>query len=86
MRTLTIVAALLLVPTLAAAQPAPPSPASTAAPKARVITITDGDTIDGDRPSGELMPLSARANATSGSLLRIRRDFIDLILKTAEEV
>lgn len=83
-RTATLTAVLLLSLTaIAAAQPKADAPAQ---PRTKVINITDGDTIDGDRPTGELVPISVRAEAKSTSLIRIRHDFIDLILKAAEAV
>ena len=83
-RTATLTAALLLAFTaIAAAQPKADEPAK---PRIKVINITDGDTIESDRPTGELVPISVRAEAKSTSLIRIRHDFIDLILKAAEAV
>ena len=83
-RTATLTAALLLSLTaIAAAQPKADEPAK---PRTKVINITDGDTIDGDRPTGELVPISVRAEAKSTSRIRLRPDFIDLILTAAESV
>lgn len=65
-----------------AGQPTPPAKAD----KVKVLNITDGDDITGDRPSGELVPIGIREAAKSSSLIRIRHDFIDLILKAAEAV
>ena len=78
---------LLLVLSLAAvatAQPATSTPAP--AKPVKVIDITEGEDVSGDRPTGELMPISARESAKSTSLIHIRHDFIDLILKAAESV
>lgn len=51
-----------------------------------VITITGGEDIEGGvkRPEGEI--LDARTIARHQSLIRIRRDFIAEILKTANDV
>ena len=61
---------------------APPAKAD----KVKVLDITDGEDITADRPSGELMPIGIRESAKSSSLIRIRHDFIDLILKAAETI
>ena len=81
------VTALLSLAATAAAQPKPakPTPAAPAKP-IKVIEITDGDDITGDRPSGELVPIGIRESAKSSSLIRIRHDFIDLIVKSADAV
>ena len=62
-RTATLTAALLLSFTaIAAAQPKADEPAK---PRIKVINITDGDTIESDRPTGELVPISVRASTCS---------------------
>ena len=91
---LSALALLVASATVAVAQPNPrpaPTAASTSATptkpvKAKVIDITEADEITGDRPSGELVPISAREAIKSSSLLRIRQDFIDLIVKTADQI
>ena len=84
--TLTLTA-LLSLTTVAAAQPkAKPTAPTAPAKPVRVIEITDGDDITGDRPSGELVPIGIRETAKSSSLIRIRYDFIDLIVKAADAV
>ncbi len=61
--------------------------AAPAAPqkKVKVLTINPYD-VDGDRVTRPLEPISVDEAAKSSSLIRIRRDFIDLILKAAESV
>ena len=55
------------------------------APKpTRTLTI-EAEEVNGDRVTGQLGPISIKQAATSSSLIRIRRDFSDLILKSAEE-
>lgn len=83
-RTAILTAALAL--SLVAVATAQPKPSPTPAKPPRVINITDGDTIDGDRPTGELVPISVRDMAKSTSLIHIRQDFIDLIIKAADAV
>jgi hypothetical protein len=57
------------------------------APVKKVKTITiEAIEVDGDRVTRPLEPISVDEAAKSSSLIRIRRDFIDVILKTAEEV
>jgi hypothetical protein len=59
----------------------PPAPQK----KVKQITIEAID-VDGDRVTKPLEPISVIDAAKSTSLIRIRRDFIDLIVKTGEEV
>jgi hypothetical protein len=91
---LSALAILVASATVALAQPNP-RPAPTSAPtsaqptkpvKAKVIDITEADEITGDRPTGELTPIGIRQIAAGSSLLRIRQDFIDLIVKTADQI
>ena len=63
-------------------QPGPPAPPA----KVKVLTIEGGEDISGDVPTGELIPVGVREMAKSTSLIRIRHDFIDLILKSAEDL
>jgi hypothetical protein len=65
---------------------AQPSAQPTKPVKAKVIDITEADEITGDRPTGELTPIGIRQIAAGSSLLRIRQDFIDLIVKTADQI
>ncbi|MEZ4362318.1 MAG: hypothetical protein R3B48_19165 [Kofleriaceae bacterium] len=46
----------------------------------------DGDTIDGDLIRPEGTTVSARDGADYGSLIRIRKDFIPEIIKSAEDL
>lgn len=75
----------------AAAQPGTPTPtpAPTPAQKEKPrVKVLDMGAIDvqGDTPTGELVPIGVRELATSTSLIRIRHDFIDMILKTAQDL
>lgn len=87
MRTLkTCLAALLLVgatASLAAAQPK--GKASDKAPKVKVYDFS-GDTIEGDLIRPEGTTVDARDFSKHSSLIRIRKDFIDAILKSAEDL
>ncbi|KAB2902884.1 MAG: hypothetical protein F9K40_07420 [Kofleriaceae bacterium] len=77
---LSVVAlAFLTAPALAQTTPAPRPK------KVKTITI-EAIEVDGDRVTRPLEPISVNEAAKSSSLIRIRRDFIDLILKTANEV
>ncbi len=82
------VLAVVLAAAPVAAQPRAqkPTPAQ-AKPQKRVKVITiEGMDVDGDRVTRPLEPISVDQAAKSSSLIRIRRDFIDLILKAADEV
>jgi hypothetical protein len=87
---LSALAILVASATVAFAQPNPgpaqPSAQPTKPVKAKVIDITEADEITGDRPTGELTPIGIRQIAAGSSLLRIRQDFIDLIVKTADQI
>ena len=76
---------LALVATLSFASPALAQGGAKAPPKTKTLTIEAID-VNGDRVTGQLGPISIKEAATSTSLIRIRRDFIDLILKSAEEL
>ena len=80
---LSIAALALLAAPALAQQPKPAKPVP--AKKTKTITIEAID-VDGDRVTKPLEPISVDEAARSSSLIRIRRDFIDVILKTAEEV
>lgn len=66
------------------ARPARPAPVQPVKP----IKTLDIEAIDvnGDRVTGNLGPISVIQAARSSSLIRIRRDFIDLIVKSADEI
>ena len=84
---LSIVALAVLATPALAQQPKPAKGAPAAAPAKRTKTITiEAIDVDGDRVTKPLEPISVDEAAKSSSLIRIRRDFIDIILKTAEEV
>ncbi len=66
-------------------RPAPAAPPAPAPPAGKVKTLTmEGIDVGGDRVTRPLEPISVAEAARSSSLIRIRRDFIDLILKSAE--
>lgn len=46
----------------------------------------DGITVDGDRPGGDGTMIAAAMWASHGSLIRLRRDFIDAIVQAAEDI
>ncbi len=61
-----------------------PKPAE--APKKHKVLDIEAIDVDGDRVTRPLEPISVADAAKSSSLIRIRRDFIDMILKAAEGV
>ena len=75
----------LAVPALAQTPGKTKAPPPAPVKKVKQITIEAID-VDGDRVTKPLEPISVDEAAKSSSLIRIRRDFIDIILKTAEEV
>lgn len=83
-----LVLSTLAVPALAqpgkARKEAPP-PAAAAGKKVKRLDIEAID-VKGDRVVGQLGPISVAQAATHTSLIRIRRDYIDLILKSADEI
>lgn len=70
-----------LVSSLAVAQPAKNQPAG----KVKVYDFS-GDTIEGDLVKPEGTDLNARDFAKHSSLIRIRKDFIPEIIKSAEDL
>jgi hypothetical protein len=64
---------------------APSKPAKPAKPP-KVITIEDGEAIEGGVPSGQIIPVDARGYSEFSSLIRVRRSFVDMILKDAENL
>ena len=83
----TCLAALLLVgatASLAGAQPRGKAPADKA-PKVKVYDFS-GDTIEGDLIRPEGTTVDARDFSKHSSLIRIRKDFIDAIQKSAEDL
>lgn len=86
-RTLALsLVALFSLVSIASAQPDDKKPAPAPPAKVKVLTIEGGEDISGDVPTGELIPVGVREMAKSTSLIRIRHDFIDLILKSAEDL
>ncbi len=83
------VAALVSFVSLASAQPTPAveprQPPAKAQSKVKVLDMTAED-VNGDVPTGELVPIGVRTFGKSSSLIRIRHDFIDMILKSAEDL
>ena len=84
MRTLKAVLAALVLVSFTAPAMAQPK-AKTTAPKVKVYDFS-GDTIEGDliRPEGSTV--DARDFSKHSSLIRIRKEFIDAILKSAEDL
>jgi hypothetical protein len=96
MRPLLLLAAALLLPaTLAAADPAPAPDShqmatsdcarARKAGKTCVLTI-ESETVDGGAPTAGESAATAITFARAGSLIRIRKDFIQEILRTAEDL
>ena len=86
---------LLAVPGTALAQPSKAADVSTMATddcararkagKTCVLSI-DSEDVTGQNPTAGDPPLVFRADGTHASLIRIRRDFIPEILKSAEDI
>jgi len=89
----TLLASLLLLPAIAAADPTPDvrkmakddCAAARKANKTCVLSIED-EQIEGGRPSAGETTILVNQFTQHGSLIRIRRDFIPEILKTAEDL
>ena len=79
-----VVAAILLVGGIASAQPAKGEKAAPAG-KTKVYDFS-GDTIEGDLIKPEGSTVDARDFAKHSSLIRIRKDFIPEIIKSAEDL
>lgn len=87
---------LVLVPTIALAQPTKAADVKTMADsdcararkagKTCVLSIEDDTTIEGSAPKGGGTALTALETGKSASLIRLRRDFIVEILKSAEDL
>lgn len=83
--------ALSLAVSPALAQPGKPAPRPVpekpeAAPKKVKTLNIEAIDVKGDRVTGNLGPISVIEAAKSTSLIRIRRDFIDLIVKEGEKI
>jgi hypothetical protein len=86
MRKLSSALVLVLFLTgVAAAQPKAADKGAAAAPKTKVYDFT-GDTIEGDLIKPEGSTVDARDFAKHASLIRIRKDFIPEIIKSAEDL
>ena len=85
MRTLKTVLAALVLVSFAGPVAAQPKPKADTKPKVKVYDFS-GDTIEGDliRPEGSTV--DARDFSKHSSLIRIRKEFIDAILKSAEDL
>ncbi len=78
-------ATLGLVSTVAMAQPKPAPAGGDKAGKVKVYDFS-GDTIEGDLIKPEGSTVDARDFAKHSSLIRIRKDFIPEIIKSAEDL
>jgi hypothetical protein len=86
MRKLSTIIALLLFAGVATAQPAKKGGGDQGGGgKVKVYDFT-GDTIEGDLIKPEGLDVNARDFAKHSSLIRIRRDFINEIIKSAEDL
>ncbi|MCW5802691.1 MAG: hypothetical protein KIT31_09915 [Deltaproteobacteria bacterium] len=90
MRKFVACLALVLVSGVAYAQPAAkpgnkPAPAAEGAGKTKVYDFS-GDTIEGDLVKPEGSTVDARDFAKHASLIRIRTNFIEQIIKSAEDL
>lgn len=89
-----IALAVLLLPTLAAADPRPADPTRLIADdcqRARkagktCVLALDAEEVTGDTPAGEGVSTRILVFATKDSLIRIRRDFLPEIVKSAEDL
>jgi hypothetical protein len=84
MRTFKIVLASFLVVGFSSAAVAQPKAKETK-PKVKVYDFS-GDTIEGDLIRPEGTTVDARDFSKHSSLIRIRKEFIDAILKSAEDL
>jgi hypothetical protein len=78
--------AMLFVGGTAFAQPAPKQPAGGGGQGKVKVYDFSGDTIEGDLVKPEGSTVDARDFAKHGSLIRIRKDFIPEIIKSAEDL
>ena len=82
---LSALALVLLVGGTVAAQPAAKGEKSAPVGKTKIYDFT-GDTIEGDLVKPEGSTVDARDFAKHSSLIRIRKDFIPEIIKSAEDL
>ncbi len=61
-----------------------PAKATTPA-RVKVVTI-EAEILEGGVPTGQIIPVDARGFSDHTSLIRIRRSFVDMILKDAENL
>jgi hypothetical protein len=89
-RSLSLVAAaafLLALAGSAAAQPGDGRADKPAKPgRVKVITIVEGEKIDGDVPTGTILGVDARVFSKHPSLIRLRHSFVDKVLGSAEQL
>ena len=96
MRKLFVIV-LLAAPSLAHADPSPARDASAMHSDdcartlklnrpCKILDMGKGDRIDGDRPTNDDIRIDIIQHGKHDSLIRIRRDFIVEILKTAEDL
>lgn len=79
-----IALSLMVSPALAQeGKPAKPPVEGKKPPKTLTIEAID---VNGNRAGGQITPISVHDAAKVSSLIRIRRDFIDLIHKSAEQI
>ena len=93
MRTMLLALSLLVLPSVAAADPTPDvkkmvtddCARARAQNKTCVLSI-DSEIIDGDKPVSTESTILVNLFTQHSSLVRVRRDFIPEILKTAEDL
>ena len=85
MRKLSAIIALLVFAGVASAQPAKKGGGGDASGKVKVYDFS-GDTIEGDLIKPEGLDVNARDFANHSSLIRIRKEFIAEIIKSAEDL
>jgi len=91
-----LICVFLTAPALASAQPSQAADVQTMAAddcarareagKTCVLSIEDGDTVEGTAPTAGGSLIAGRGFGTSASLIRVRGDFIPEILRSAEDV
>ena len=93
MRTMLFALTLLVLPTVAGADPSPTveKMATDDCARARKLNQTcvlkiEDEQIEGDKPVSTESQISVQTFITHASLISIRRDFIVEILKTAEDL
>ena len=63
----------------------PATPAKATKGKVKVLTIEE-ERVEGEVPSGTIIPVDARGFASRDSLIRYRYSFVDKILQSAEQL